>query len=84
MVLGYADSFDTMHALEGYERLLLDGMLGDQSLLTRSDGVERLCEASTPLLENPPPVEPYAPGSWGPDGVRRLIAPHHWSLPHRR
>lgn len=84
MVLGCADSFNTMHALEGYERLPLDGMLGDQSLLTCSDGVERLCEASTPLLENPPPVELYAPGSLGPDSVRRLIAPHHWSLPHRR
>ncbi|MEU0186322.1 glucose-6-phosphate dehydrogenase [Streptomyces sp. NPDC006207] len=84
MVFGYADSFNTMHALEGYERLLLDAMLGDQSLFTRSDGIERLWEASTPLLENPPPVELYAPGSWGPDSVRRLIAPHHWSLPHRR
>jgi glucose-6-phosphate 1-dehydrogenase len=84
MVFGYADSFNTMHALEGYERLLLDAMLGDQSLFTRSDGIERLWEASTPLLENPPPVEPYAPGSWGPDSVRRLIAPHHWTLPHRR
>ncbi|MFD8079637.1 glucose-6-phosphate dehydrogenase [Streptomyces sp. NPDC059718] len=84
MVFGYADSFNTMHALEGYERLILDAMLGDQSLFTRSDGIERLWEASTPLLENPPPVELYAPGSWGPDSVRRLIAPHHWSLPHRR
>ena len=83
MVLGCADSFNTMHALEGYERLPLDGMLGDQSLLTCSDGVERLCEASTPLLETAP-VDLYAPGSLGPDSVRRLIAPHHWSLPHRR
>ncbi|MEU4093316.1 glucose-6-phosphate dehydrogenase [Streptomyces sp. NPDC026673] len=82
MVFSYADSFNAMHALEGYERLLLDAMLGDQSLFTRSDGIERLWEASTPLLENPPPVEPYAPGSWGPDSVRRLIAPYHWSLPH--
>jgi glucose-6-phosphate 1-dehydrogenase len=81
MVFGYADSFNSMHALEGYERLILDAMLGDQSLFTRSDGIERLWEASAPLLENPPPVEPYAPGSWGPESVNRLIAPHHWSLP---
>ncbi|MFI2301173.1 glucose-6-phosphate dehydrogenase [Actinacidiphila glaucinigra] len=84
MVFSYAESFNSLHALEGYERLLLDAMLGDQSLFTRSDGIERLWEASTPLLESPPPVEPYAMGSWGPDSVRRLIAPHHWSLPHRR
>ena len=54
------------NALEGYERLILDAMLGDQSLFTRSDGIERLWEISAPLLENPPPVEPYARGSWGP------------------
>ena len=28
-----------------------------------------------------PPVEPYAPGSWGPPSVGRLIAPFRWHLP---
>ncbi|MFF3687046.1 glucose-6-phosphate dehydrogenase [Streptomyces sp. NPDC002187] len=84
MVFDYASSFNAMYALEGYERLILDAMLGDQSLFTRSDGIERLWEASTPLLENPPPVEPYAPGSWGPESIGRLIAPYRWSLPDRR
>ncbi|MGW0779012.1 glucose-6-phosphate dehydrogenase [Streptomyces sp. NPDC002835] len=84
MVFSYAESFDMKHALEGYERLILDAMLGDQSLFTRSDGIERLWEVSAPLLENPPPAEPYAPGSWGPESINRLIAPHHWSLPGRR
>jgi glucose-6-phosphate 1-dehydrogenase len=79
----YADSFTRAHGLEGYERLILEAMLGDQSLFTRSDGIERLWEISTPLLDNPPPVEPYAPGSWGPDSARRLIAPHRWYLPDR-
>jgi len=81
MTFRYADSFRQAHELEGYERLILDAMLGDQSLFTRSDGIERLWEISAPLIENPPPVEPYSPGSWGPDSVRRLIAPHHWYLP---
>ncbi|MFJ6634880.1 glucose-6-phosphate dehydrogenase [Streptomyces sp. NPDC091376] len=84
MVFSYAESFNTIHALEGYERLILDAMLGDQSLFTRSDGIERLWEVSTPLLDDPPPVEPYAPGSWGPDRVNRLISPYHWSLPGRQ
>jgi glucose-6-phosphate 1-dehydrogenase len=84
MVFSYAESFNMKHALEGYERLILDAMLGDQSLFTRSDGIERLWEVSAPLLENPPPAEPYAPGSWGPESINRLIAPHHWSLPGRR
>jgi glucose-6-phosphate 1-dehydrogenase len=56
-------------------------MLGDQSLFTSSDGIERLWEISTPLIENPPPVELYSPGSWGPDSIHRLIAPHRWYLP---
>jgi glucose-6-phosphate 1-dehydrogenase len=82
MAFYYKDSFAESHALEGYERLLLDAMVGDQSLFTRSDGIERLWEISEPLLENPPPVEPYAKGSWGPESVTRLIAPYHWHLPH--
>lgn len=81
MVFQYAGSYNEVHALEGYERLILDAMLGDQSLFTRSDGIERLWEAATPLLEKPPPVEPYAPGSWGPDRIHQLIEPYRWSLP---
>jgi glucose-6-phosphate 1-dehydrogenase len=81
MAFRYNDSFLRAHELEGYERLLLEAMLGDQSLFTSSDGIERLWEISTPLIENPPPVELYSPGSWGPDSIHRLIAPHRWYLP---
>src|SRR6516162_7984935 len=81
MVFSYADSFAKANALEGYERLILLAMIGDQSLFTRSDGIERLWEVSTPLLENPPPVEPYPRGSWGPESVNKLIAPYRWHLP---
>jgi len=81
MQFRYQDSFCTANSLEGYERLILDAMLGDQTLFTRADGVERLWEISAPLLENPPPVEPYAPGSWGPEpSLGRLVAPFHWHL----
>jgi glucose-6-phosphate 1-dehydrogenase len=81
MTFRYEGSFRREHELEGYERLLLDAMLGDQSLFTRSDGIERVWEVSAPLIEDPPPVELYAPGCWGPDSIRQLIAPHHWYLP---
>ena len=57
-------------------------MVGDQSLFTSSDGIERLWEISEPLLKNPPPVEPYARASWGPESIKRLVAPYHWHLPH--
>jgi hypothetical protein len=60
MVFSYQDSFATAHALEGYERLILLAMIGDQSLFTSSGGIERLWEISEPLLQNPPPAEPYA------------------------
>jgi glucose-6-phosphate 1-dehydrogenase len=53
MVFSYSDSFARANALEGYERLILLAMIGDQALLTRSDGIERLWEISTPLLDNP-------------------------------
>jgi glucose-6-phosphate 1-dehydrogenase len=81
MVFKYADSFASANALEGYERLILDAMIGDQSLFTSSAQIERLWEISEPLLQMPPPVEPYAPGSWGPDSVNKLIEPFRWHLP---
>ena len=81
MVFSYRDSFAMANALEGYERLILLAMIGDQSLFTRSDGIERLWEISTPLLEKPRPVEPYDRGSWGPASVDELIAPYRWHLP---
>ena len=81
MIFRYEDSFATANDLEGYERLLLDAMLGDQSLFTTSAGVERLWEISAPLLEHPPPVEVYAPGCWGPDSIHKITAPYRWHLP---
>ncbi|HRW39034.1 MAG: glucose-6-phosphate dehydrogenase [Acidimicrobiales bacterium] len=70
--------------LEAYERLIYDAMSGDHTLFTTSDGIERLWEVSTPLLEDPPPVRPYAPGSWGPNAIHQIIAPHTWRLPFER
>jgi len=80
MTFRYEDSFAAANALEGYERLILLAMLGDQSLFTRADGIERVWEISEPLLTSPPPVEPYEPGSWGPASVDKLVAPYRWHL----
>jgi glucose-6-phosphate 1-dehydrogenase len=82
MIFKYADSFAAANALEGYERLILDAMLGDQALFTSSDGIQRLWEISEPLLQSPPPVEPYPRGSWGPASVSELIEPFRWHLPN--
>ncbi|MBV9093844.1 MAG: glucose-6-phosphate dehydrogenase [Streptosporangiaceae bacterium] len=77
----YSESFAQANALEGYERLIHLAMLGDQALFTSAEGIERLWEVSTPLLDNPPPVQPYDPGSWGPASVDKLVAPYRWHLP---
>ncbi|AOH83486.1 glucose-6-phosphate dehydrogenase [Sphingomonas panacis] len=70
--------------LEAYERLILDAMRGDRTLFTTAEGIERLWQVSTPLLESPPPVRLYEPGSWGPKSIHQLIAPHAWRLPFER
>jgi glucose-6-phosphate 1-dehydrogenase len=70
--------------LEAYERLILDAMRGDHTLFTTAEGIERLWEISVPVLESPPPVRVYAAGSWGPNAIHQLIAPHAWRLPFER
>jgi glucose-6-phosphate 1-dehydrogenase len=77
----YDDSFAGEHELEAYERLIHDALLGDRTLFTRADGIERLWEISAPVLAAPPPVRIYAPGSWGPPGTDELIALGRWHLP---
>ena len=57
-----------------YEVLLLDAMRGDSTRFTRQDGVEECWRIFQPLLDNPPPVHPYAPGSWGPEEAEQLVA----------
>jgi glucose-6-phosphate 1-dehydrogenase len=78
----YGDSFTVANELEPYERLIHDAMLGDHTLFTRADGIERLWEVSTPLLERPSKPFPYPPGSWGPSAIDELVAPHSWHLPY--
>ena len=57
-----------------YEDLLHAAIVGDRSHFAREDAIEETWRIVQPLLEAPPPVETYAPGSWGPDAAARL--PH--------
>ena len=61
-------------APEPYERLLSDAMRGDSTQFAREDGVEETWRIVQPLLDAPPPIQPYAPGSWGPPAADKLIA----------
>ncbi len=57
-----------------YEVLLKAAMDGDSTPFTRQDSVEEAWRIMAPLLDAPPPVHPYAPGSWGPEEADRLVA----------
>jgi glucose-6-phosphate 1-dehydrogenase len=67
---------------EPYERLLGDAIAGDHQLFTRQDAIEETWRVVQPLLDEPGPVHPYAPGTWGPkeaDSLTRGIC--QWSEP---
>jgi glucose-6-phosphate 1-dehydrogenase len=65
-----------------YEVLLHAAMVGDSTRFTRQDGVEETWRIMQPLLDSPPPVHPYAPGSWGPEAADDLVAGHgRWHGP---
>jgi glucose-6-phosphate 1-dehydrogenase len=70
--------------LEAYERLMLDAMRGDHTLFTTAEGIESLWERSEGLLADPPSVKSYPQGTWGPNAIHQLIAPHAWRLPFER
>jgi len=78
------DTGQDRKVLEAYQRLILDAMRGDHTLFNTAEGIERLWELSAPLLDNPPPVRVYAPGTWGPQAIYQLIAPYTWRLPFER
>ncbi len=81
MELGLVDPSDEDERLEAYERLLHDVMLGDHTLFTRADEVERLWEVAAPVLERRPEVHGYAQGSWGPEAALELPPAPGWRLP---
>jgi glucose-6-phosphate 1-dehydrogenase len=57
-----------------YEVLLHAAMIGRSVRFTRQDGVEEAWRIMQPLLDAPPPVHPYAQGSWGPEAANELPA----------
>jgi glucose-6-phosphate 1-dehydrogenase len=59
-----------------YEVLLLAAMVGDSKRFTRQDNIEETWRIMAPLLEKPPKVHPYKPGSWGPKAADKLVADH--------
>ena len=65
-----------------YEVLLHAALLGHPTRFTRQDAVEETWRVMQPLLDAPPAVQPYAPGSWGPEAAADLLAGHgRWHEP---
>jgi glucose-6-phosphate 1-dehydrogenase len=78
MDFSYDTAFkDARHS--AYETLLLDAMVGDQTLFARSDAVEAAWAVVDPIIEaweaSPPSDFPnYGAGTWGPEAARALTA----------
>ncbi len=65
---------------DAYERLLYDIVQGDQTLFTRSDGVEECWRFIDPVIRyweqnRTAPVYSYPAGTWGPEEAEKLINP---------
>jgi len=77
MDFSYAEHFKT-EPTTGYETLLFDAMIGDQTLFHRMDMVEAGWQAVTPILEHwqadsRSRLATYKAGSWGPSEADLLI-----------
>ena len=85
MDFNYGSSFG-MATADAYTRLLLDCMLGDQTLFTRADEVEEAWRVVTPVLAawdapaEPRSVPQYEAGTWQPTEAEFLINRdgRHW------
>jgi glucose-6-phosphate 1-dehydrogenase len=65
-----------------YEVLLHAALVGESVRFTRQDAVEETWRIMQPLLDSPPPVHTYAPGSWGPQEADELPAGYgRWREP---
>jgi glucose-6-phosphate 1-dehydrogenase len=59
-----------------YEVLLHAAMTGQSARFGRQDTIEEAWRVMQPLVDAPPLVRPYKPGSWGPAEADRLLAGH--------
>lgn len=76
--LSFSEEFENEHIPDAYEKLLLEVMLGDQSLFVRRDEVEQAWNWVDGILDawNTTNEEPYGypAGSWGPTASIAMLA----------
>jgi glucose-6-phosphate 1-dehydrogenase len=62
-------------AMDAYERLLGEAMVGDATLFAREDYVEEAWRIVDPVLKAATPVYEYEPRTWGPSDVGQRVSP---------
>jgi glucose-6-phosphate 1-dehydrogenase len=74
----YADAFGGLP--DAYETLILDVLVGDQTLFVHGDEVEASWRLFDPVLGWEREVLSYPAGSWGPEASDRLLnrGGHRW------
>ena len=85
MDFSYGSAFGSTNS-DAYDRLLIDCMMGDQTLFTRADEVEAAWQVVTPALSvwdnpaDPASVPQYEAGTWEPAEAELLIEQdgHRW------
>jgi glucose-6-phosphate 1-dehydrogenase len=66
---------------EAYERLLADALDGERRRFARQDWVEQAWRVVQPALDEPGPVHPYEPETWGPVEADTILEGHRWHVP---
>ncbi len=83
LTFGYSDRFPKAMP-DAYQTLLLDALMGDQTLFVHGDEVEESWRVFAPLVESPPPIHEYPAGTWGPAAADHLAIPETdlWQTAH--
>jgi glucose-6-phosphate 1-dehydrogenase len=81
LTLDVEQAFGGVNGLEAYERLLHDVMLRERLLFTRAEQIERLWEVCAPVTDEPPEIQAYEQGTWGPQAALDLPRSPGWRLP---
>lgn len=77
----FQSEFGKEHESE-YELLLSEAIEGDHTLFAQQPTIEESWRIFDRVIKEPPPLEFYEPGSWGPREADALLGPHsYWRAP---
>lgn len=85
MDFSYSQSFKK-DIMDSYEKILIDSMVGDQTLFASSSGFHATWDFVTKIIQGwdkkPPKFPNYAAGTWGPEEANKLMQKdgRHWII----